>query len=387
MSIFNLWQNNKKVFEEKNVEQILTFCGDGKLYDGNATSLEFRELLNNVPLRYLQKYSEDCLSSSFTNSGFVLQDLINQIGIRLGYKCEYGLYRGRKNQIGFDGIWNTKDGYQFLVEVKTTDTYRINLDTLATYRRKLIEQNRLIENKSSILIVVGRQDTGDLEAQIRGSKHAWDVRLISTDALIKLMTVRENLNDTKTFQQINEILRPLEYTRIDQLINIIFHTAEDLQLENDVNDEINSSQENEHPKSNKDEMNDLCIEKISKKLKVSLIKQGRCIYSSPDNNYHVVCIVSKSYKRKNLLRYWYAFRTAQKEFLEETEQSYIALGCGSDESILLIPYSIFESYLNFFSKTEKGNRYYWHVEAYQKNNTFEIRRNDDINAEVTKYLI
>ncbi|MCU5081279.1 hypothetical protein OB985_27500 [Bacillus cereus] len=387
MSIFNLWQNNKKVFEEKNVEQILTFCGDGKLYDGNATSLEFRELLNNVPLRYLQKYSEDCLSSSFTNSGFVLQDLINQIGIRLGYKCEYGLYRGRKNQIGFDGIWNTKDGYQFLVEVKTTDTYRINLDTLATYRRKLIEQNRLIENKSSILIVVGRQDTGDLEAQIRGSKHAWDVRLISTDALIKLMTVRENLNDTKTFQQINEILRPLEYTRIDQLINIIFHTAEDLQLENDVNDEINSSQENDHPKSNKDEMNDLCIEKISKKLKVSLIKQGRCIYSSPDNNYHVVCIVSKSYKRKNLLRYWYAFRTAQKEFLEETEQSYIALGCGSDESILLIPYSIFESYLNFFSKTEKGNRYYWHVEAYQKNNTFEIRRNDDINAEVTKYLI
>ncbi|ADH09507.1 hypothetical protein [Bacillus thuringiensis] len=387
MSIFNLWQNNKKVFEEKNVEQILTFCGDGKLYDGNATSLEFRELLNNVPLRYLQKYSEDCLSSSFTNSGFVLQDLINQIGIRLGYKCEYGLYRGRKNQIGFDGIWNTKDGYQFLVEVKTTDTYRINLDTLATYRRKLIEQNRLIENKSSILIVVGRQDTGDLEAQIRGSKHAWDVRLISTDALIKLMTVRANLNDTKTFQQINEILRPLEYTRIDQLINIIFHTAEDLQLENDVNDEINSSQENDHPKSNKDEMNDLCIEKISKKLKVSLIKQGRCIYSSPDNNYHVVCIVSKSYKRKNLLRYWYAFRTAQKEFLEETEQSYIAFGCGSDESILLIPYSIFESYLNFFSKTEKGNRYYWHVEAYQKNNTFEIRRNDDINAEVTKYLI
>lgn len=387
MSILNLWQHNKKIFEEKNVEQILTFCGDGKLYDGNATSLEFRELLNHVSLRYLQKYSENCLASSFTNSGFVLQDLINQIGIRLGYKCEYGLYRGRKNQIGFDGIWTTRDGHQFLVEVKTTDTYRINLDTIAAYRRRLIDQNRLIEDKSSILIVVGRQDTGDLEAQIRGSKHAWDVRLISADALIKLMTVREHLNDTKTFQQINEILRPLEYTRIDQLINIIFHTAEDLQLENDISEEINSSLENKNPKSHKDEINDLCIEKISKKLNVSLIKQGRCTYASPDNKYHVVCIVSKCYERKNLLRYWYAFRTAQKEFLEEIEQSFIALGCGSDESILLIPYSIFESYLNFFSKTVKENRYYWHVEVYHKNNTFEIRRNNDVNAVVTKYLI
>lgn len=387
MSIVDLWKNNKKIFEEKNVEQILTFCGDGKLYDGNATSLEFRELLNHISLRYLQKYSEDCLTSSFTNSGFVLQDLINQIGIRLGYKCEYGLYRGRKNQIGFDGIWTTRDGHQFLIEVKTTDTYRINLDTIAAYRRKLIEQDRLIEDKSSILIVVGRQDTGDLEAQIRGSKHAWDVRLISADALMKLMTVRENLNDTNTFQQIDEILKPLEYTRIDQLINIIFHTAEDLQLENDIRDEINSSKGNTNPKSQKDEINDLCMEKISKNLNISLIKQGKNTYASPDNKSHVVCIVSKSYERKNLLRYWYAFRPAQKKFLEEIEHSFIALGCGSDESILLIPYSTFESYLNFFSKTEKENSYYWHVEVYQKNDTFEIRRNNDVNAVVNKYLI
>jgi len=200
------------------------------------------------------------------------------------------------------------------------------------------------------------------------------------------MTVKENLNDTKTFQQINEVLRPLEYTKIDQLIDIIFHTTEDLQLVTDVNDEINPSQ-NDNPKSNKDEMNDLCIEKISRKLNVSLIKQGRCLYSSPDNKYHIVCIVSKSYERKNMLRYWYAFRYAQQEFLEEVEQAYIAFGCGSDESILLIPFSTFGSYLNFFSKTEKGKSSYWHVEVYQKDNTFEIRRNNDSNAVVTKYLM
>jgi len=35
-----------------------------------------------------------------------------------------------------------------------------------------------------VLIVVGRQDTGELEAQIRGSRHAWDIRLISAEALL-----------------------------------------------------------------------------------------------------------------------------------------------------------------------------------------------------------
>jgi hypothetical protein len=51
----------------------------------------------------------------------------------------------------------------------------------------LITSGQLKEDQSSILIVVGREDTGDLEAQIRGSRHAWDVRLISVDALLRLM--------------------------------------------------------------------------------------------------------------------------------------------------------------------------------------------------------
>jgi hypothetical protein len=34
----------------------------------------------------------------------------------------------------------------------------------------LVEQGRLSEDRSSILIIVGRDDTTDLEAQIRGSR-------------------------------------------------------------------------------------------------------------------------------------------------------------------------------------------------------------------------
>jgi hypothetical protein len=74
-----------------------------------------------------------------------------------------------------------------VAEVKTTDTYRIALDSIAGYRQKLLAAKTFSE-PSSILILVGRQDTGELEAQIRGSRHAWDIRLISVDALLKLVS-------------------------------------------------------------------------------------------------------------------------------------------------------------------------------------------------------
>jgi hypothetical protein len=54
-----------------------------------------------------------------------------------------------------------------VVEVKTTDAYRISLDRTADYREKLILSD-YTDKTSSMLIVVGRDDTGELEAQVRG---------------------------------------------------------------------------------------------------------------------------------------------------------------------------------------------------------------------------
>jgi hypothetical protein len=213
-SILNIWQENKLFFQEKSVQQIIALCGDGNLRDHSTTSSEFRELLENVSSQLLSRYAEECLNSSFNNSGFALQDVVNEVGSRLGFEEQPGLYRGRSGAIGFDGVWSTSSGHRFVVEVKTTDTYLINLDTLAKYRSALIEQEDLIKDLSSILIVVGRQDTGGFEAQIRGSRHAWDMRLVSVDALLKLMAIRESLSDMKTAQQIADLLKPLEYTRV-----------------------------------------------------------------------------------------------------------------------------------------------------------------------------
>jgi len=80
-----------------------------------------------------------------------------------------------------------------------------------------------------MLIVVGRQDTGDLEAQVRGSRYAWDIRMISTDALLKLVKLKENAGDPATTRKIRSVLTPMEYTRLDEMIDIMFTAAADLE--------------------------------------------------------------------------------------------------------------------------------------------------------------
>src|SRR5690606_20138605 len=136
---------------------------------------------------------------------------------------------------GYDGLWRSPYGDQIVVEVKTTDAYRIDLETIVNYRRGLLRSGSVTENRSSILIVVGRQDTGELEAQIRGSRHAWDIRLLSVDALFRLISIREEVEGPHDARQINDILIPREYTRVDGIIELVFATAAD--VKSDVEEE------------------------------------------------------------------------------------------------------------------------------------------------------
>lgn len=376
-SISEIWINSKETFDSKSLSQILSFAGDGKLKDNNTTSIEFRELLDQVPFELLKQFSENCLTEKFDDSGFALQDVINQIGSRLGFEVTNGLYRGRKNEIGYDGIWKSNEDFSIIVEVKTTDAYRINLDTIAEYRNKLIEQREINKSDSSILIIVGRQDTGDLEAQIRGSRHAWDIRLLSTDSLLQLLALKEKLNDTKTIQQINELLKPKEYTRIDKLIDLIFLTSKDLEIEDSTeSEEILDDEEIEitekdsnHTKATPVNFHEECLEKIQSKLGINLVKQTRISYSNKDKSVGLICAISKPHKQGQFEKFWFAFHPHQKDFLDQFDNPYVAYGCGSPENTILIPFLTFEPFVKNFWTTSK-ERMYWHVVIHKRSDKF-----------------
>ena len=163
MPLISLWKSNPEAVSQLNIEQVVSAAGDGNLKDASTCSQELRAFLTEVPTKALAAFIDHCLSSSYKQSGQVLQDLVNEVGRRLDYVVTNGRYQGIPNAVGYDGIWRSPDSNDLVVEVKTTDAYRISLDTIAGYRTRLITAGE-IGDVSSILMVVGRDDTGELEA-------------------------------------------------------------------------------------------------------------------------------------------------------------------------------------------------------------------------------
>src|ERR1035437_10220874 len=79
-------------------------------------------------------------------------------------------------QMGNNSCAVSKNEPDLIIEVKTTDYVTVRLEKIAEYKEKLLAESK-VSKDASILIVVGREDTGALEAQVRGSRYAWDMRL------------------------------------------------------------------------------------------------------------------------------------------------------------------------------------------------------------------
>jgi hypothetical protein len=389
VALTELWKTAHKEIQDKHVQQVIGFAGDGKLRDGGDASKEFRDFLALVPSSFLSRYAEDCLTDKFDGSGFALQDVINEVGKRLGFRVEQGRYRGTTGEIGFDGLWVSPDDNALVTEVKTTDAYRIDLETVATYRRKLIGEGRAKETNCSILIIVGRSDTGDLEAQVRGSRHAWDIRLISIDGLLRLMRLKEELDDPKIMDKIRKVLMPQEFTKVDGIIDLVFTTAEEVKKEEELV-EVADDEEDDQQKHKFTPVNfrDACAAKVQKHLGQPLVKRSLAVYSSPDEKLAVICINSREYKGAKDSGYWFAFHPYQRDLLKDHKQTFVALGCGSADSLLLIPGASFVSWLDRFHTTESGDRFYWHIRVKKNKDGYllRVKKGEDV-VKVSEYLL
>lgn len=383
-----MWLNSSKQVTDKHVQQLIAFAGSGRLKDSDSGAPEFRAFLSNVPSSFLHRYANECLESSFTDSGFALQDIVNEVGARIGAKVTPGRYRGAAGKIGFDGLWQFPSGHSLIVEVKTTDAYRIDLSKITGYQRALEAQEEICEDASSVLIVVGRQDTGDLEAQIRGSRFAWDIRLISVEALFRLVVIKEELEDPSIIQRIHQILVPREFTRLDEIADILFSTAEEIKQEEADESEETDGKKSRNPKFTPVAFHQPCIDRITKYLGVNLIKRSRAKYSTPDGSTVVNCAISKEHDPDKHPNYWFAFHPHQREFLLDARTAYVAFGCGSQNQLLLIPFTTFEKWLNSFWTTEKGDKTYWHVVIHKDKTRFFLhRKKGNARIDLSEYIV
>ncbi len=374
MPLLDFWKSTPTAVEQLAIDQVVSSAGNGILLDNSVCCHELQTYLSQVPSPKLGSYIDQCLSSAFGKSGFVLQDLVNELGRRLDYEVTNGRYQGIQHAVGFDGIWVSPQGHTIIVEVKTTDTYRIALDTIVGYRDKL-ELSGTIKSPNSILIVVGRQDTGELEAQVRGSRHAWDVRLISAEALIKLVLLKEGSEAVETGLKIRGLLTPMEYTKLDKMIDVMFTTAKDVETAVQAEDEHEGELANKLDSSGKakgvwqftetgilEAKREQIIKAVGKAFGSPLIKKSRALYWSSSHDQRAACTISKRYVQKGSYPYWYAYHPQWDEFLREGTEAVLALGCMDLSVAFAIPWSVISDNLKHLNTTTtKDEHTYWQV--------------------------
>ena len=238
--LIEAWKMSQKKFH-MSLKQVVANAGDGSL-ENDASINELREFYSLIDLETMERLMKDSISKDkkdkFDTRGFAFQDLVNEMGKRLGYRVENGLYRGKRNEVGFDGLWKSKYGTYIIMESKTSDDYSIAMESIIGYRDKLLLEHRVPKKKCSILIVYGRDEKGALRNTVKGSDEARNIRLISANALFQLVKIFVCSSSAVTEKQINNLLLPRDYFILDNLVELVFpETAEDISEVDELEDD------------------------------------------------------------------------------------------------------------------------------------------------------
>jgi hypothetical protein len=368
MPIAEIMAGKPAALELLSIEQIVGICGDGKLKDHSVCSSELRQFLTSQSVERIADHARHCLENKFDKSGFVLQDVVNEIGRRLGYTVDNGRYHGVQNQPGHDGLWKDDDGRQIVVEVKTTDAYRINLDTVCKYGEMITGSSKA----HNTLIVVGREDTGDLEAQVRGSRHAWNVRLISVDALVKMMLIKNEATTYGLVDKIRRVLLPIEFTRVDNIIDLVFEVQKEKDFVAAVDLEIGDGTTDVPDDDSKTALKtDIAvINKMRSQIATTFFKnlgisnfaqqKKKALFSGLEVSVNICVAVSRNYFL-DAKSYWYALHPDWLKHIDSAENGFFILGCTDRTEAFALPNDFVKGHLEDFYTTNDSNRFYYHI--------------------------
>ena len=402
MSLIDL--HKKGELQEKTLAQIITFAGDGKLRDNNATSREFRNLLAHIQLPEIRAYAVECINSTannFPENGRVLQDIVNQVGKRLGFEVEDGRYgRGTPDAPSYDGVWKLPDKRVIVVESKLNAAFAMDLDQVARYRLHLIASHPVLtDDLVSVLLVAGHGNMGNLAMQIRGSRHAWDMRIISVDALLKIAEIKERV-EAPTFRRFHEILVPKEFIRLDEVAELFLSTAseasdeedEAAQMEEAAADDVLELKTEDNVK--KPPFRVATVNQVQAALQAQgaisseLIPRSRTMLSTPDGACGVVCLTSKIYHRGGHRLFWFTLRDYQKKFLESLSRAWVALGCGTEKVVVLFPWEDLSSRLDSLLQNCRGGVQQWHLHIHELERRLVMRPQiDHPDIDLSGYLL
>jgi uncharacterized protein with ParB-like and HNH nuclease domain len=118
------------------------------------------------------------------------------------------------------------------------------------------------------------------------------------------------------------------------------------------------------------EFDEAALERVAKKIASGLNRLSQARFQSGDGTKRVVGLCSKGYPRPGgMVRYWYGVKSSQKEFLEGVTASWIAFECERPDTIVLLPFSVFQPILQHLRETPGKH---WHVDIHAINDTLRL---------------
>ena len=339
------------------------------LRDNSSASLELRRHLRAAGLTEIEAISRILLSTQ--TNGRVFQDLVNNLGERIGFEVEYGLYQGVKNAIGFDGYWRSKNS-DIVVECKTTDAFRISTDVLLRYAERLrVERN--LKGSPSILLVVGRFDTGDLESQIRGSRADDRIGVIGIGSLLSLVGAVGELTNGPATEGLRSLLIPRDYTRLDELSRLITNVINEAQYSHSIAEDLVSQDSTKIPF---DEMVSSAV--WYKAAMVSSLEEETGVldkitasksHFTDQMGQSIFIAASKRYQREDQ-QYWFSIPKDMENFWR-ANGGRLLLGLVGSKVHYDIPWDALEKIIVHLNEASRGKRDYFHLGLKDTGQSFE----------------
>jgi hypothetical protein len=220
---------------ELTLDRIVELAGDWA--DGSRASEQFRGIIEDeqTTTAEIEAFLNEAIQGSETHHNRALQDLVNNIGARLGFTIEYGIYQGTTDQIGYDGHWMstaTDPPSHLIVETKSSTTYSINPTQAGEYMEELEQREELERSQVYGLYVVGDDEIDTIANTILGSAYRDRMRVITAQRLLDLLSIQEESGLRHT--QVLDVLLPINAVDVGTLVGLLEDVIESTEEEHTV---------------------------------------------------------------------------------------------------------------------------------------------------------
>jgi len=175
---------------------------------------------------------------------------------------------------------------------------------------------------------------------------------VSQLSVEQILSNAGNGNLLNNSERSNELI-PLEYTKLDRIIEVMFTTTRDVESAAEVEagpiestDQSESEQILERPYAIDAEAillkRDQIISAVANRQEVRLVKRSRAMFWDSERIVRVVCTISKRYDAAE--KYWYAYHPKWGSFLSEGSASFYVLGCLDLKVAFALPYDFFHAH-------------------------------------------